>query len=357
MACPSGASWDTAVTALAKDTTGGVSFDIGTTLTLDQCLYLRVNTVYDNATTQGTEVLALAGDLKAPTITSITPNTSGYTVTVVADNTSDVDDSFMVVRYFDDNEPDGFDIAIIPHGSTTATGVQCPQWSGTPRFGIYAAVGEYTAIEREDGVDRYTVKASMKSSVTQRGGSIPFAPENISAAQTEIPGTIRVTWDWSWDEADSAELSWADHPDAWESTDEPSTYTITKLHAAAWNISGLETGKTWYVRVRLISTTGDTVAYGAYSAIHEIDLSSAPLAPVLVLSDSVITEEGELTASWSYSTTDGTSQAFAEIALSDRCTDRTVCKDQHRGCGMGNRRDIFLCGACDIRFRAYFSME
>lgn len=317
MACPSGTSWDTAVTALAKDTTGGVSFDIGTTLNLDQCLYLRVNTVYDNATTQGTEVLALAGDLKAPTITSITPNTSGYTVTVVADNTSDVDDSFMVVRYFDDNEPDGFDIAIIPHGSTTATGVQCPQWSGTPRFGIYAAVGEYTAIEREDGVDRYTVKASMMSSVTQRGGSIPFAPENISAAQTEIPGTIRVTWDWSWDEADSAELSWADHPDAWESTDEPSTYTITKLHAAAWNISGLETGKTWYVRVRLISTTGDTVAYGAYSAIHEIDLSSAPLAPVLVLSDSVITEEGELTASWSYSTTDGTSQAFAEIALYD----------------------------------------
>ena len=314
MTCPSGATWSTAVTSLAKDTTGGVVFDIGTLLDLDQCLWIRVNTVYSDSTTQGTEVLALAGALTPPEITSITPDSSTHKVTVVASHESDVTDSFIVVRYFDENEPNGFDIAIIPSSSTTATGIQCPEWSGTPRFGIYNAVGSYTAITRQDGVAEYTVKASMKSAIQEQGGSIPYAPATVNAAQIEPQGTIRVTWDWSWEDADSAELSWADHADAWESTDEPSTYTITKLHAAAWNISGLETGKTWYIRVRLISTRGENIVYGAYSDIQEVDLSSAPLAPVLALSDSIVPGDGEITASWAYSSTDGTAQALAEIA-------------------------------------------
>ena len=315
MACPTGASWTTAVTALAKDTTGAATFDIGTMLTTNQCLYLRVNAIYSGSTTQGTEVIALPGKLSTPTITSVTPDTSQYRVTVVASNTaSDIDDSFLVVRYFDDKEPDGFDIAIIPHGQTTATGVQCPQFSGTPRIGVYAAVGSYTSITRADGVSEYTVKADMKSDTQAQGGSVPAAPTNVQLTQTEISGTIRVTWNWSWSAADSAELSWADHADAWESTDEPSTYTITKLHAAAWNISGLEEGQTWYVRIRLIATTEQGATYGAYSDIQEIDLSSAPLIPVLTLSDDVITEDGNVTASWSYSTTDSTPQVMAEIA-------------------------------------------
>lgn len=317
LSCPSGTSFTPAVTALAKDTTGAATFDIGTVLTSDQCLYIRVNAVYDGFTTQGQEVLALVGDLSVPTISSVTPDTSQNRVTVVASmasSTADIPDSFLVVRYYDAKEPDGFDIAIIPHGETTATGIQCPEFSGTPRIGVYAAVGSYTTITRADGIDEYTVKADMKSAVQAQGGSVPSAPANVQVMQTDIQGTIRVTWDWSWSAADSAELSWADHADAWESTDEPSTYTITRLHAAAWNISGLETGQIWYVRVRLIATTEQGTTYGAYSAIQEIDLSSAPLAPVLTLSDDVITEDGSVTASWVYSTTDDTPQILAEIA-------------------------------------------
>ena len=88
------------------------------------------------------------------------------------------------------------------------------------------------------------------------GGTVPQAPGNVTASATEIPGTIRVIWDWTWNDANSAEISWSDHPDAWESTDEPSKYSIDHIHAAQWNISGLETGKTWYIRVRLINKVG-----------------------------------------------------------------------------------------------------
>lgn len=316
LACPSGATWTTGKTVIVSDASGGAAFDIDQTIPENECLWFRVNTNWDDATTYGDPFYKAAGALTAPTITDITPNATNHTVTVTAtNNASAIPDSFMVVRYYDEEEPDGFDIAVIPHGSTTATGVQCPSWETTPKFGVYAAVGDYSIIERDDGVDQYDVDAQMISQIQTQGGSVPEAPENVSLSATAIPGTIRVQWDWPWDEADSAELSWADHEDAWESTEGPETYTITKLHAAAWNISGLETGQTWYVRVRLIANNGDAVTYGAYSDTKTIDLSSAPLAPVITLTDHVIAEDGEVTASWSYSTTDGTAQAFAEVAL------------------------------------------
>lgn len=315
MSCPATENWTTAKTAKAKNETGGVPFEIDQTLNVDECLFLRVVATYADEVTRGAPVMAQAGSLTAPTITSITTDGDAFTADVTATNDSSVTDSFLVVRYYSEEDPDGFDIAIIPAGQTTVSGIQCPAWTSAPRFGVYAAVGSYVVTTRADGIDQYEVDAQMTSAVQTRGGAIPAAPENVDVNPTRIPGTVRVTWDWSWAEADSAELSWADHDDAWESTEEPNTYTITKLHAGAWNISGLETGVTWYVRVRLLTTIGDSVSYGAYSEIKKIDLSSAPLAPMLTLSSGVVTEDGEITASWSYSTTDGTKQAHATLAV------------------------------------------
>ena len=146
-----------------------------------------------------------------------------------------------------------------------------------------------------------------------------MAPSNVRTAMTNVPGTVRVTWDWTWQEADSAELSWSDHEDAWESTDAPSTFEISRMKASAWNISGLDTGKKWYIRLRFISGTDQSRTYGPYSDLTEssnINLISAPLVPSLNLPEnmSIITVDGSATIYWSYSTTDGTSQQFAKIA-------------------------------------------
>ncbi|MBQ1736473.1 MAG: hypothetical protein II038_16720, partial [Lachnospiraceae bacterium] len=139
------------------------------------------------------------------------------------------------------------------------------------------------------------------------------APGNVSVNATAISGTVKVVWDWTWREAQSAVISWADHEDAWESTSEPETYTINNTHAGEWNVSGLETGKRWYFRVRLVKGYGDNGVYGAWSALAMIDLSSAPSVPTLTLSKSVITADGSLSAFWSYVSGDGTGQAYAEI--------------------------------------------
>ena len=318
MACPTEeqSSWTDA--DAIRDTKGNdmVSFGIDRQLGPDQALWVRVNTTHDRRVTLGTPKLAKVGHLTDATITRVQTNDSNHKATITATNGSAVPDSFLAIYYINaDNPSDTFVVGIIPHGSTEVT-VQCPDWSGQSAvaFGAKAIVGSYAQASRADGADCYTVTSRMESkNMALRGGAVPTPPTGVKVDPTTIPGTVRVTWDWSWADATAAELSWSDHADAWESTDAPDTYEISTLRQGAWNISGLETGVTWYIRVRLKSGDGDNATYGPYSAIESIDLSSAPSIPTLYLSDGVITEDGEVTASWAYTTTDGTAQSYAEI--------------------------------------------
>lgn len=316
MACPSGASWEDADTS--ADTAGKdkAVFYIDSGIGLDECLFVRVNTKHDSKISYGSPAIAAVGALENPSSLSVSTDDATHRATITATNNSDVPDSFLAIEYRVASKPnESYICGIIPHGSNSVT-VQCPDWSqeSGKAFGVRAVVGSYAQATRADGASCYTVTEKMKSETIWDGGSVPSAPTGVVASQTDTAGTIRVKWNWAWDEANSAELSWANHEDAWESTDEPSTFEIDDIHAAQWNISGLETGKKWYVRVRLLKTsTDDAKTYGPYSETIEVDLSSAPAVPVLQLSQSTITPDGSTIASWVYSTTDGTEQAYAEI--------------------------------------------
>lgn len=316
LTCPSGASWTDA--NISRDTGGKDSafFSIDDTLSKDQCLFVRVNVQHNSQITYGTPTLAKVGYLKDPTGLSVETDNTTHRATITATNASNVEDSFLAVVYQTASNPSGaFVVGIIPHGSSSVI-VQCPDWSGESAvaFGVYAVVGSYQRQQRQDGVSNYKVNARMRSEGTiWDGGAVPSAPANVAVVQTAIKGTVQITWDWTWAGANGAEISWADHEDAWESTDEPDKFLISKLHAAKWNISGLEVGKTWYMRVRLVSETADATTNGPWSDIVSIDLSSAPTVPTLYLSRGVIPQDGSVTASWAYSTTDGTMQAYAEI--------------------------------------------
>ena len=311
MGVPGGASWTTGQTVKPRDDTSGAVFRVDTQVSTDECLFVRAVAEYDGQDSPGEAYRVLTGSLAAPTGLSATPGVD-YKISVGATNASTVPNSFLVVRFYDAANPNGIDVGILDSSPKT---IQCPEYDDSSNIviGVYAAAGSYTSKTRADGVTVYEVTAKMKSSVTKSGGTVPAAPASVTVNAGANSGSIRVTWDWSWADATSAELSWADHDDAWESTEEPQTYIVDKSRGSAWTISNLETGKKWYVRVRLLSGT-DEITYGAYSGIQKINLSSAPMIPVLQLDKSIITTDGEVTASWGYATTDGTMQAVATIA-------------------------------------------
>ena len=316
MTCPDSVSWTDA--GVIRDTGGNdaLTFSVDQTVGLDQCMFVRVNTHHDTNTTYGAAKVAAVGRLADPASLSVAVNESTHKVTITCTNQSSVEDSFLQVNFVTDKHPGGFCCGIIPHGEPSVT-VQCPDWSQETAYGfkVRAVVGSYTEVSRADGATAFAVTEIMRSNRwLTYGGSIPQAPSNVSLAMTDTPGTVQVTFDWAWQEADVAEISWADHADAWESTDEPNTYIINSINASRWNIAGLKTGVTWYVRVRLGIGSDDNRTFGAYSDAQSIDLSSAPVLPVLTLSDAVITAEGEVTASWVYVSTDATEQAGADLA-------------------------------------------
>lgn len=316
--CPAGASWTDALTIAYRDGSEAAAWTIDRRVGSDECLYARVNTKHDGNITYGNAVRIDTGALTAPSRLSVDADSSTYNVTVDATNNCDAGSSFLLVEYYSLYYPKGVCVGIIPHGSSSVT-VKCPPWYGDTAvwFGVRAMVGSYRVTARPDGVNLYAVTALATStsiySERYSSADIPVAPTDVSL-ETISADTIRVKFDIPWQAATGAELSWSDHEDAWESTDQPQTYMIDSADITAWNIGGLAAGKRWYVRVRLIREEDTKTTYSGYSDTQSIDLSSAPVIPVLALSAAVIRADGEVTASWSFVSTDGTQQVAATVA-------------------------------------------
>ena len=311
--CPAGASWTQE--NISKDTSGkdAAVFTISSLPGVDECLFVRIVTQHDKNTAPSVPRLVKRGTVAAPSNIAVSSDSTTHRATISATNESDITDSQLAVIFRTDSEEDAdFVVGVIPHGGSSIT-VQCPDWTGKQiSFGVYAFVGSVKSSTRADGISQYAVTAQMKSDTTWQGGTVPVEPGNV-ACEIAGEGEIIVTWTWAWDQATRAEISWSENPNAWEATDEPAVYEIPNTHAAKWRISGLATGVKWYVCVRLISEVDGESVYGPYSAPVEADLSSAPNIPALVLSAPWITQDGSITATWGYSSTDGTPQAYAEI--------------------------------------------
>jgi len=318
MMCPAGASWTDV--AVSRDTSGTdyAGWQIGDAIPQDKAVFVRVNTQHDRNVKYGNPKMVYAGALPAPSNLSVTADQTTHRATITATNNSTIADSFLVVHFeYVESASKGsvtFPIAVIPKGSTQVT-VQCPNWSSFVSFSfvVQAMVGQWRQANAPNHSAVIVWNTAMRSDVIRQGGVVPKAP-TISLAQTDIPGTVMVNIGWEWDAANACEISWAEHPDAWESTDQPQTYRIENQAPPAWRISGLSMGMTWYIRCRLIMISGDDETLGEYSETKSINLASAPLKPTLALSAGTIIADSSLKAVWSYATTDGTEQALAEVA-------------------------------------------
>lgn len=326
MQCPAEANWQTGDTR--SDTTGSdrSTFSIDGLLGEDKCLFIRIVTEHKSTTngnyaSRSIPIIATrdgTGLLKDPEITALESYTDGNykKVRITASNESDVPDARIIVSYKDKVNQEPIDIGVATNDTETVLYV--PDWTGKePKdFGVRAVVGTIdTKVRQGDNVSVVTVRNEImrSSGIIWDNGTVPRAPENVSAVQT-VDNDILVTWDWAWDEADSAEVSWADRENAWDSTDEPDTHIVSKARSSKLYISGLDTGQRYYVRVRLIKGSDDSAVYGEYSETQWVDLNSAPAIPELTLTPEVVTENSSFIASWSYVSTDGTDQDYAAIS-------------------------------------------
>lgn len=306
---PSG-SWTTARTIAGTNGINKAVFTVQDTIDEDECLFVSVQANHDIDSTISDSYIVAYGELEAPTdleITSISDET--HRISATADNNSTVPDSFLALEYLSDTYPDGIVVAVssIGSGEKTFTNVQCPEWGASEKksFRVYSVVGTATLVGGRYNIEPYENRELMHSSeLRASGGTVPLPP---SISVEKVGDSAVVSWSWAWSEADSAELSWSDREDAWESTEQPETYVVDGTSASRWKIVGLENGKDWYFRVRLIKSGEDINVYGTYSDTVKINLASAPATPILYLSQSVTVDEFNC-----YWDSDGT-QSYAEI--------------------------------------------
>ena len=273
----------------------------------DECLWVRVKTVHDNLSNYSNAMVAQVGKLAAPTINA-TPNfsTGAVSISITEQTACTVANTAIFYRTGKDAKSDRI-IGVLAHGTTSGS-YNVPELVGrsTSCFGAFAFVGSYSGLK---------IDPKMTSAKAVDNDDAAVAPASVTIAEGPRDGTVLIGWAWSWTEATSAELSWSEHEEAWQSTDEPKTYKVSETGALNWVIADLEPGE-WFFRVRLIGEVDGEEVVGPWSNIVSYNLSSAPDRPVLNLGSAVINEGDTLPVRWTYSSSTG-EQEYAEVAIVD----------------------------------------
>lgn len=327
---PTGTSWTDVDSQ--KDTSGIdlAEFKVNATIDYNQCFWVRVKTIHDARENWSAPFLATNGTgvLTPPQISNIQIGSGSATITLASyqglegakiaikyTNPTVADDPFSdkIIGIFDDITGNLTKTIAVPAGVT----------SGDANLGVYAFFGGSVTNTTKDGITIYTLSNVKMTSATVWGnGDVPKAPTGLAIGKTNDISTVQSTWNFTWSSADGSEVSWADHSDAWYSTNAPSTYLQSKLSESRLNIANLEPGKTWYFRVRLYKTNASgTDVFGPYCDIEPFELTEQPIVPVLTISpDNNVTQDGTLIASWVYVSSDNTQQSSAVIAEVDTST-------------------------------------
>ena len=310
MSCPPGLSWTDGRTVYDTGDDESAVINIDTSVGYDQCLYTRVNTQHDGVTTYGAAILQVTGKLTPPGITVGTTSQSTATAQITITHNFAIDGSRVAIIY--NNNGAETIVGLVSRADTFT--VKCPAWSegDTVTFGAKAVLPKTVSSSTDDGVTIYDVDAYMESDLIMQSGTVAQAPSNVVLAKSD--DDVRVSWQNNWNDATGIELSWSENQWAWESTDQPDTFEIDNPYLTAWRIAGLETGKTWYIRVRaFVEGDSNAKAYSPFSPTVAINLSSSPSIPTLALSQGVVPVGANVTASWDYASTDGTPQDEARI--------------------------------------------
>lgn len=277
----------------------------------DQCLWARIKTVHDGQESYSEAYRVIDKNitykLVAPTanISVNTPSASGFVVTVrdIQPGTQ-VPGTYLQVSLERGSTPGQYELlGTIANGATEGTVRSSLDITGETGYSIH--VRNVTA----DG-------KSMVSDYISYTTSMPSEPTFETLTATQTPGKVHLSWTPNWNAATGTVIAWTTDPDNWMSNDDPEQYEIHE-NVREWFITGLSTGVKWYFRIRSMREDGDNVNYSSWSEDKTIDLASAPAVSALYLSEEAITEDGMVTAYWSYATTDGTSQSAGNVVVAE----------------------------------------
>ena len=280
----------------------------GSLIGVDQCLWGRVKTVHDGVENFSEPRLLLTGELTAPeadiTVTGIT--SAGFTVTISNFSRESTVPGSTEVYLIKRSAPE----ILTRIGTITASGSIQSTIDITGETGYTIALRNVNTVPAQMSYTKQDdIAWQMYSPYFYVATSMPTAPTITSVKQTD-DDMVMVNFQHTWADAVGATISWTDDKRNWQSTEEPKEYDIDE-EAQQWYITGLEQGKTYYIRVRSNAADGSDTMRSPWSEEAVITMSSAPTTPVLNLSSDFVPCKGSVMAYWDYVGSAG--QQSAEI--------------------------------------------
>lgn len=148
------------------------------------------------------------------------------------------------------------------------------------------------------------------SDYSSNSNTIPSAPAKILRYKALSETSVYLDWA-NVANAKTYEVQYTTNKSYFDSSSEVQSTTVDATAAGHAEITGLESGETYFFRVRAINDEGNS----PWSEIVSITVGKAPSAPTTWSSTTTVITGESLTLYWVHNSEDGSSQTYAELEL------------------------------------------
>lgn len=140
--------------------------------------------------------------------------------------------------------------------------------------------------------------------------SAPRASKEIISLKALSTSEVQIDWE-DVPNAETYEIEYTTEKRYFDSSDQVSTKTVDATVAGHAEITGLETGHTYFFRVRACNTQGKS----GWTEIKSITIGKKPSAPTTWSSATTVVIGNPLNLYWVHNAVDGSSQTYAQLEL------------------------------------------
>lgn len=140
--------------------------------------------------------------------------------------------------------------------------------------------------------------------------SAPRASKEIKSLKALSMTEVQIDWE-DVPNAETYEIEYTTEKRYFDSSDQVSTKTVDAKVAGHAEITGLETGHTYFFRVRACNTQGKS----GWTAIKSITIGKKPAAPTTWSSATTVVIGNPLNLYWVHNSIDGSSQTYTQLEL------------------------------------------
>lgn len=191
----------------------------------------------------------------------------------------------------------------------------CKIETGTSRLIKKVAAGGRYKVRARTMLERGNY--SEWSNYSSSSGTIPSTPKEIVTIKAASETSVRLTWN-AVDTAESYNVEYTTNVDYFDTSGEVQSMTVQNVTTA--NVTGLETGQTWYFRLQAENEAGQS----GWSPVKSCAIGTVPSPPTTWSSSTTVVGGDTVTLNWVHNSEDNSAQTGATLIIKINSNTQTI---------------------------------